>query len=167
MPSDSDDADDEYGYAKASVEDVSTVPNPTRVKKELDEALGVSEFGLNYYEADPGEDVPWGYHRHPEHEEVFLVLDGELTVETADGDYVVGTGEAFFVPADAPNKATVTGDVPARFVAVGAPKESDWAVISEECPNCGEETDRESEVDGDEYVLYCAECGAEVDRLLR
>ncbi len=154
------------GYRKVALSEVSNTPNPTRVKKELDEALGIGSFGCNYYEADPGEQVPWGYHRHPEHEELFLVLAGELEVETPDATYRVGANEAFFVPADAPNKARAVGTHPTRFLAVGAPKSTDDAVIEEECPTCGEVTDREYETtsDGDEYVLFCAGCGAEVMR---
>ncbi|WP_277553366.1 cupin domain-containing protein [Halobaculum limi] len=167
------DADDEYGYRRVAVDDVANTPNPTRVKRELDEELGVSLFGCNYYEADPGEQVPWGYHRHPDHEELFFVVDGELEVETPDGTYRVRSQEAFFVPAGAPNRAVAVGDTPCRFLAVGAPKESDSAVISEHCPECGEATDRTYRIeelgtgdspDVEEYVLECAVCGADVGR---
>lgn len=155
-------------YRKVTVNDLPDVPNPTRSKKQVDEAVGASEFGFNVYTAAPGERVPWGYHRHPEHEELFYVLEGALSFETPDGEYRVEAGEAFFVPADAPQTASATGDVPARFVAVGAPKDADGAVIDEECPACGERTDREYETDesdgGDAYVLFCSDCGAEVDR---
>ncbi|PSQ06181.1 cupin [Halobacteriales archaeon QS_6_71_20] len=167
------DADEGYGYRTVDIDEVANTPNPTRVKRELDEALGVSAFGCNYYEADSGERVPWGRHRHPDHEELFLVLSGELAVETPDGEFRVGADEAFFVPEDAPNRAVAVGDDPCRFLAIGAPKESDGAVICEPCPACGAETDREYEVenegdgerpDVEEYVLYCADCGAEADR---
>ncbi|WP_435063268.1 cupin domain-containing protein [Halobaculum sp. EA56] len=163
----------DHGYSTVAVDEVPNTPNPTRVKRELDEALGVSRFGCNYYEADPGERVPWGYHRHPDHEELFFVLSGELAVETPDGEFRVGPDEAFFVPEDAPNRAVAVGDEPCRFLAVGAPKDADGAVIAEECPACGAETDRDYEVEGvgsganpedEEYVLVCADCGAETDR---
>lgn len=165
--------DDGHGYRRVAVEEVEPTPNPTRAKRELDEALGVAEFGLNHYEADPGEQVPWGYHRHPDHEEAFYVLSGELEVETPEGTYRVGADEAFFVPAGAPNRAVAAGSEPCRFLAVGAPKDSDGAVISERCPACGEETDREYDVEAvgegddpnrEEYVLACAACGAETGR---
>lgn len=153
-------------YRKVAVDDVPNTPNPTREKKELDRALGVTTFGLNVYSADPGEQVPWGRHRHPDHEEVFYVLEGELRVETPDGDFVVGRDEAFFVPADHLNRAVVSGGEPCRFLAIGAPKDSDRAVIEEECPACGGVTGREYERvdDGTAYVLTCTECGAETSR---
>jgi mannose-6-phosphate isomerase-like protein (cupin superfamily) len=41
-------------------------------------------------------------HQHPDSDEFFLVLDGELTIELADGAAVLlGRGEAFVVPAGA------------------------------------------------------------------
>ncbi|WP_284014437.1 cupin domain-containing protein [Halobaculum litoreum] len=162
-----------HDYRLVAVDDVANTPNPTRVKRELDEALGVSLFGCNYYEADPGEPVPWGYHRHPDHEELFYVIAGELAVETPDGEFRVGPDEAFFVPRDAPNRAVAVGDEPCRFLAVGAPKDADGAVIEERCPDCGTVGDREYRVeetgegaapDAVEYVLACAACGAETDR---
>lgn len=153
-------------YRKVAVDDVANTPSPSREKKELDEALGVTEFGCNVYTADPGEQVPWGRHRHPDHEEVFLVLSGELRVETPAGEYAVGPDEAFFVPKNHWNRAVVDGDEPCRFLAIGAPKASDAAVIEEECPECGEMTGRASELvgDGETYTLSCAACGAETSR---
>lgn len=153
-------------YRKVAVDDVPNTPNPTREKRELDEALGVSTFGLNVYVADPGEQVPWGRHRHPDHEEVFYVLAGELRVETPAEEFSVGADEAFFVPADHWNRAVAVGDEPCRFLAIGAPKDADGTVIEEACPACGEMTDREFETEagGERYVLFCASCGAETSR---
>jgi quercetin dioxygenase-like cupin family protein len=152
-------------YRKVTVEQLSDAPNPTSHKKEVDEAVGATEFGFNLYVAEPGQRLPWGYHRHPDHEELFYVLDGELEVETSDGVVEVVAGEALFVPRGTPNRAVAVGSGPVRVVAVGAPKDSDGAVIDEACPACGEETDREYETDGEAYVLSCAACGATVDRL--
>ncbi|WP_224336179.1 cupin domain-containing protein [Haloprofundus halobius] len=155
-------------YRKVSVESVSNTPNPTREMKEIDEAVGASEFGFNVVTADPGEQVPWGYHRHPDHEELFYVLSGELRVETQDGEFRVEADEAFFVPRDAPNRAVAAGETPCRLVAVGAPKDADSAIIEEECPACGETTDRTYEAVEDAgravYVLSCAGCGVETRR---
>lgn len=153
------------GYRKVSLSDLPSAPSPAREKLELDEAVGASAFGVNVYRADPGEQLPWGYHRHPDHEELFLVLEGALVVETPEREYRVETGEAFFVPRDHRNRARVVGDAPARVVAVGAPKSSDDAIIEEECPTCGTLTRRQSEsvTRGGErvYVLRCVECGEE------
>lgn len=157
----------EYDYRKVDVEALESVPALCREKKEVDEEVGAEAFGFNVYEADPGEQIPWGYHRHPEHEELFYVISGALAFETPEDTYRVESGEAFFIPEDHPNEAQAVGDEPARVVAVGAPKATDQAVLSEECPECGEVTDREFEKvrENDEQVvrLYCTNCGALVE----
>jgi quercetin dioxygenase-like cupin family protein len=158
----------EEGYQHVVVEELPDAPNPTRHKKEVDDAVGATTFGFNVITADPGEQVPWGYHHHPDHEELLYVLDGRLRVETPAGAYDVDAGEAFFVPPGAPQRA-VAGEEGCRLVAVGAPKDTDRAVLAEECPACGEPTDRDySAEETDEttvYVLTCAACGAETNRL--
>jgi mannose-6-phosphate isomerase-like protein (cupin superfamily) len=40
-------------------------------------------------------------HRHLDTDEFFLLLDGELTIRTDDGDVVLRPGEAYVVPAGA------------------------------------------------------------------
>jgi len=55
-------------YEHVTVEDLPDAPSPTRHKREIDEAVGATEFGFNVYVADPGEQLPWGYHHHPDHE---------------------------------------------------------------------------------------------------
>jgi uncharacterized Zn finger protein len=54
----------------------------------------------------------------------------------------------------------------AKVAAVGALKDSDDAVIAEECPACGEPTDRTYRQEDGDYVLSCVACGATVDRLV-
>jgi quercetin dioxygenase-like cupin family protein len=155
-------------YRKVAIDDLPNTPNPTREKKEVDEAVGATEFGFNVFRAGPGEQLPWGYHRHPEHEELFYVVGGELVVETPEREYAVGAGEVFFVPPGHLNLARAVGDETAEVVAVGAPKGDDGATIEEECPACGDVTDRTSEVvdESEEtvYVLSCAQCGVETSR---
>ena len=153
---------------KVTVTELADTPNPTRGKKEIDEAVGATEFGCNRYAADPGERLPWGYHYHPDHEELFYVLDGELAVELPDREVSLSAGDVLFVPPGTPNCTRAVGEETAQVLAVGAPKTDDDAVIVEDCPECEAETDRNYDsvtADGEElYVLSCAECGAEVDR---
>lgn len=151
-------------YRTVTVDDLPDAPNPTRHKKEVDEAVGAGAFGFNVYVADPGELVPWGRHRHPDHEELFYVIEGEVVVETPNGEFSVSAGEAFFVPADAPNKARAVGESPARFIAVGAPKSVDGSIIEERCPSCGEVTRWEHAREDETVVLTCGSCGAETRR---
>jgi mannose-6-phosphate isomerase-like protein (cupin superfamily) len=155
-------------YRTVHVDDLPDAPSPCS-KKEVDEALDVEGFGFNVYHVAPGERVPWGYHHHPRHEEVFCVLDGVLTVDTPDGSLIVEEGEALRVPPGHPNRAHNAGEEVVGLIAVGAPKETDEAVIAERCPACGEVTDRRSDRadGGDTIVLRCAGCGAETERFGR
>lgn len=72
-------------------------------------------------------------HRHPETDELFLVLDGALTIRLDGGEVVLGPGEIFVVPRGAEHqpfsaegasvlllepRATVnTGDAPGALTA--------------------------------------------------
>ena len=38
------------------------------------------------------------WHRHPETDEFFLVIEGRLTIQLRSGDVVLGPGELFVVP---------------------------------------------------------------------
>lgn len=38
------------------------------------------------------------WHDHPDTDDFFLVLDGEVTIETEDGDVTLGPGELYVVP---------------------------------------------------------------------
>ncbi len=40
----------------------------------------------------------FGWHRHPDSDECFLVIDGELVIEFDDGEVVLRTGELLTVP---------------------------------------------------------------------
>ncbi len=82
-------------------------------KVNLDEML--SRFGdhwspktvgrLNDYELKvvkvQGEFV---WHQHDETDEVFLVLDGELTIDTLDGPIVLGPRETVTIPRGVPHR---------------------------------------------------------------
>ncbi|MFB6153176.1 MAG: cupin domain-containing protein [Halodesulfurarchaeum sp.] len=152
-------------YERVDVDTLRDAPNPTRRKKEVDEAVGAETFGFNLYVADPGERLPWGTHRHPNHEELFYVVEGALEVEVEGETVPVSSGEALFIPMDVSNMARAVGEDPARVLAVGAPKEADDSIIEEACPSCGEVSDRTHRVEGDAYVLECTACGADVERL--
>ena len=41
------------------------------------------------------------WHRHPDTDELFFVIDGALTIQMRDGDMVLGPGELFVVPRGA------------------------------------------------------------------
>lgn len=86
-----------------------------------------SKLGMRVYEAAPGEMLPLSYHYHDEQVEAFYVLEGELSVETPEGEFVVGTDEVFIVepgnPQRAFNPAGASDSV--RVLAIGAPSVDD------------------------------------------
>jgi mannose-6-phosphate isomerase-like protein (cupin superfamily) len=72
-------------------------------------------------------------HRHPETDELFLVVDGELTIRMDDGDVTLHPGELYVVPRGAahqpfssdgasvllfePQQTVNTGDTPGALTA--------------------------------------------------
>ncbi len=80
-------------------------------------------LGLRLYCAQPGDQLPLRYHGHTEQVEVFFVLDGELHVETPDGDIIVGREQALFIHPGNPHRAHNPTDATAevRVLAIGAP----------------------------------------------
>ena len=83
--------------------------------------------GLRVYEAEPGQQLALAYHYHDEQTEAFYVLEGTLHVETPEGEFVVGTDEAFVVDPGHAHRAHNPGgaDGPVRVLALGAPTVDD------------------------------------------
>ncbi len=49
-------------------------------------------------------------HSHPETDELFLVLSGELTIRTDDGDVTLGAGQLYVVPRGVRHQPVSPGD---------------------------------------------------------
>ena len=83
--------------------------------------------GLRVYEAAPGQQLPLVYHYHDEQVEAFYVLEGRLHVETPEGEFVVGTDEAFVAEPGSPHRAHNPADAEGRVrvLAIGAPSVDD------------------------------------------
>jgi mannose-6-phosphate isomerase-like protein (cupin superfamily) len=60
-------------------------------------------------------------HVHANEGEGFLVLEGELTVHTAEGSVALGPGQSGHAPAGEVHTIEVTSDAPARWLLVSAP----------------------------------------------
>lgn len=117
------------GYQVLDPESIDPTPDRPCVHRAIGDAAGLSELAINVYEADPGEQLPLAYHYHDEQEEAFYVLDGELAVETPDGEYSVAAGELFVADPDSPHRAHNPDDATAavRVLAIGAPPVEDDA----------------------------------------
>lgn len=44
------------------------------------------------------------WHKHEDTDEVFIVIEGEITIEFRDGEVTLGEGEMFVVPKDTEHK---------------------------------------------------------------
>lgn len=51
------------------------------------------------------------WHDHPETDEAFIVLDGELRIDFKDGAVLLGPGEMFVVPKGVEHKPFAAGEV--------------------------------------------------------
>ena len=51
------------------------------------------------------------WHDHPDTDETFLVLDGELRIDFRDGDVTLAAGEMFVVPAGVEHKPCAENEV--------------------------------------------------------
>jgi uncharacterized cupin superfamily protein len=69
------------------------------VSKRLPRAAEKPGFGATVYEFDPGDFVV--YHFHHAWEELLVVLRGEPTLRTPDGERRVGEGESVYFPLGA------------------------------------------------------------------
>jgi mannose-6-phosphate isomerase-like protein (cupin superfamily) len=56
------------------------------------------------------------WHQHDDTDELFLVLDGELTIQLRDGDVVLGPGELFVVPRGVPHCPRADSEVRAMLI---------------------------------------------------
>lgn len=82
-------------------------------------ALGVTAWGMNVIELDPHtEGYPEHDHLQDGQEEVYVVLDGEVTLRTPDASRTLRAGDLCRVPPEVRRKL-VTGASGARVLALG------------------------------------------------
>ncbi|WP_458210088.1 cupin domain-containing protein [Haladaptatus sp. NG-SE-30] len=126
----------------------------------LSEALGTTDVAINRFRLTPGERMSESLHAHMDQEEVFIVVEGELTFETPNNEIPVREREAIrFGPGEFQlGKNEATDDV--VVLALGAPPGHEDVRISHTCPECGHDNMRSFLRDEGER-LVCPECGAE------
>ena len=131
-------------------------------RRGLSDPLGTTDLALNRYRLAPGERFSGGMHAHMDQEEVFVIVEGEATFETMDGEVTVGESEAIrFEPGEFQSgKNDSDGDVVA--FAMGAPRDSADVRLPQNCPECGHDNVRA--IPGENgFDLECPDCGAELD----
>lgn len=168
---------------KVAIDDVDIEVNPMNVhsvRRPISDALGFSDFAMNYFELEPDESFSGGMHTHHDQEEVFYVQEGTATFETrasqrdADdasgetaseeaGKITVDEGEVIrFEPGDFQTGYNDTDERVVGF-AFGAPKSKhDWDQLESlvYCQDCEEEVGHGLELtDEGNFRLTCTECG--------
>jgi len=84
-----------------------------RLRKDL----GVESFGLNLMLLEPGQ--RGRVHRHERQEEVYVVLEGTLTLELEGEARDLGRGELARVGPDVRRRLVNRGDEPVALLALG------------------------------------------------
>ncbi|WP_435065655.1 cupin domain-containing protein [Halobaculum sp. EA56] len=126
----------------------------------LGDALVTEHVAINRYRLPPGDGFPGGLHAHADQEEVFVVIEGEATFETLDGEVTVAAGGAVrFAPGEYQTGEN-RGDEELVALALGAPRESDDVRVPATCPDCGAVGLR-LDADGSGTVFRCPDCGVE------
>ena len=59
---------------------------------------------MAFFDVEPGGEVP---HHHHEHEQMGLVLSGELTLHIGDETKLCRAGDAYLIPPNVPHSANV------------------------------------------------------------
>ena len=151
---------------RVSTDDPDRRMGPSADKRALSGALGTTDLALNYYELAPGDAFGFGYHCHPDQEEVFYVLEGTATFETEDGDVAVSAGEAVRFGPGEWQLGHNGGDERVVTLAMGAPRDAGETEMLRDCLDCGGRTENTIETadDRDALVTRCLDCGAETGR---
>jgi len=153
---------------RVSLDAIDNSYGPAAVKRRLTEPLGATDLGLNYYELAPGDAFAFGYHRHAEQEEVFVIEAGTVTFRTEDGPVEVSANEAVrFAPGER-QRGINEGSERVRALAIGAPKESGETDIRRHCGDCGSETSQTiaRAEEGEGLVTHCLDCDRITGRFL-
>ncbi|WP_225741188.1 cupin domain-containing protein [Halorussus halophilus] len=128
-------------------------------QRRLSDPLGTTGVALNHYRIAPGDGFPSGLHAHADQEEVFVVLAGEATFETFEGEFTVEAGHAVrFAPGEFQSGRN-DGEEVLVALAVGAPRDGEDVRIPADCPDCGHDQLRLETDDGLTFV--CPDCGVE------
>jgi mannose-6-phosphate isomerase-like protein (cupin superfamily) len=56
------------------------------------------------------------WHAHEDTDELFLVIDGQLTIQLRDGDITLGPGQLFVVPRGVEHRPVAGGEVRAMLI---------------------------------------------------
>jgi uncharacterized cupin superfamily protein len=151
---------------RVDIDELDSRKGPASVRRPVSRGLGAENVAVNYFELDPTETFGYGYHRHPEQEEVFYIIDGTATFETEDGEVRVESGGAIKFEPGEWQLGRNDGSERLRALAMGAPAETNQTELQRHCEACGERqpTWVERASDEDAVLTICETCGAETGR---
>lgn len=155
------------------IDAVDNAVQPAAVMRQLTGPLGADDVAINYYELAPGDSFAFAYHAHERQEEIFVVLEGTATWETAAGERTVEAGEAIRFGTDEFQRGWNRSDARVRALAIGAPLAYGDQPKTAPCPACGDRQPvsvgraTDETVEDAPVVTTCDSCGSEVGRWLR
>ncbi|WP_265109346.1 cupin domain-containing protein [Halosolutus halophilus] len=103
-------------YTKANYHDVDDRNGMYFLRDELD----CENMGVTVVECEPGWEGKEHDHEEEDHEEVYLLMEGEATVAVEDEEIEMNPGDAIRIAPDATHRIH-NGDTESRFVLMGAP----------------------------------------------
>lgn len=108
---------DVMSYNKVNYEETETKYGMHFLRDEL----GCEDHGVTVVDADPGWEGPEHEHGDENHEEVYLLIEGNATVSIEGEDVSLEAGDAVRIPPEATRQIT-NGDTESQFVLTGAPE---------------------------------------------
>jgi len=102
------------------------VPTPNHVGATYQEIasqlVGAKQFDVKLGEFEPGGKSI--YHSHPESEELFYILSGEITlVDVEKESLTAGAGQAIYIPANETHAGFNLGTETVVYLVIKAPRE--------------------------------------------
>jgi uncharacterized cupin superfamily protein len=96
---------------------ITTIDPEAETFQLLRRELGVTSFGINLMKLRPRQRLR--VHRHERQEEVYLVLEGELTLVVEGEAHLLPSGTLARVGPEAKRQLTNAGDSPTLVLALG------------------------------------------------
>jgi quercetin dioxygenase-like cupin family protein len=93
-------------------------------------SLGVSAFGMNVVDIGPGGEIPEHTEDARDHEEVFIVLDGDAAAVIDGNEHPAPKGTFVRLAPDVRRQIRNPSDSPTRILIVSAPRSSGYEPMS-------------------------------------
>jgi mannose-6-phosphate isomerase-like protein (cupin superfamily) len=169
------------------IADIETWPHPMGVnsdRRDVTGALEAEDVAIVRYELEPGEQFSGGLHTHHDQEELFYILEGTATFDVGpepDADHAEGhaserpdteevvaeAGEVVrFPPGQFQCGRNRSDDAVVGLVIAAPDTRHSWEALESFAPCAGDCDGITShgvrQPDGDGMVVYCNECGTEL-----